>query len=124
MSMRESTVPAQPSRFVIDEIKSFTRTSPLNRLPDSSGDIIFDEPLVQFANGDDPIFIEYKSIIDPTHLTPREALALTCGKNPTELPAQLSVISWILSITEKTRRTNRRETVIPSRAWSHTRWYG
>ena len=124
MSSARKTEPVSPAPFIIDEIRSYTGTSLLNRLPDSDSDVIFSEPAVQFADGADPIFDEYKSIIDPSHLTPREALALAHDKNPADLPVQLSVISWILPITEKTRLTNRRETVIPSRAWSHSRWYG
>lgn len=124
MSLPKATEPMPSVPFITAEIRSFTRTNPLNHLPNSDGDVIFDEPSVQFADGNDPIFDEYKSIIDPTHLTPREALALAHGKNPTDLSAQLSVISWILPITEKTRLTNRRETVIPSLSWSHARWYG
>jgi epoxyqueuosine reductase QueG len=37
---------------------------------------------------------------------------------------QISVISWILPITEKTRESNRDEIIVPSRLWSHTRWFG
>jgi epoxyqueuosine reductase QueG len=93
-------------------------------MPDSDNDFIFDEPLVQFAAGDDPIFLEYKTIIAPTHLTPREAMAKSYNKNPEELPKRLSVISWILPITDKTRESNRQQTKAPSRIWSYTRWYG
>lgn len=124
MSTREPAAMEQSSRFVIDEIRSFARTSPANRLPESGDDAIFDEPLVHIADGEAPLFTEYKAIIDPTHLTPREALALAAGKTLSELPDRLSVISWVLPITEKTRRTNRQETTVPSRAWSYTRWYG
>jgi epoxyqueuosine reductase QueG len=124
VSLLASKEPAQSAQFITDEIRSFTRTSPLNRLPEYDGDVIFDEPLVNFADGNDPIFTDYKSIIDSTHLTPREALAEACGKKPEDLPARLSIISWILPITLKTRQTNRQETVIPSRPWSYTRWYG
>ena len=109
---------------IIKRIKSFALESPGNRMPTPDNDIIFDEPLVQFADGDDPIFTEYKTIIDPTHLTPREALAKAYDKDPENLPQKLSVISWILPITEKTRIANRRETRAPSRLWSHTRWFG
>ena len=111
------------SKVVVKEIKDFVRKSPLNRLPDS-GDPIFEEPLVQFADGDDPLFTDYKKIIAPTHLTPREALALALNKSPQDLPAHLSVISWVLPITQKTRRSNQQQTIIPSRWWSYTRWYG
>jgi epoxyqueuosine reductase len=106
------------------EIKSFVKDSTLNRIPTSEQDSIFDEPLVQFADGDDTIFTDYKRIIGETHLTPREALTLISGKAPEELPGRLSAISWILPITEKTRVSNRSQTRIPSRFWSHTRWHG
>ncbi|MFC1897748.1 epoxyqueuosine reductase [Chloroflexota bacterium] len=113
-----------PAQFIEKEIKEFTRTSPLNRLSFIKDYIIFDEPLVKFADGDDPIFTEYKSIIAPTHLTPREALAKAYSKGAKDMPAYLSVISWILPAVEETRKSNRVETLVPSRLWSHTRWYG
>ena len=114
----------EPAKFIIDEIKAFARTSPLNHMPTTDRQIIFDEPLVRFADGGDPIFAEYRTIIAPTHLTPHEALAVAFHKDTEAMPLQLSVISWILPITEKTRKSNRSETRIPSRLWSHTRWYG
>jgi len=109
---------------IIKEIKTFAYNSPANRMPTPDKDIIFDEPLVQFANGDDAIFTEYKSIISPEHLTPREILAEVYEKDPADLPQRLSVVSWILPIMEKTRKSNSYETKVPSRLWSHTRWYG
>jgi len=114
----------EPAKFINEEIKSFARTSPANRMPFNKDSVIFDEPLVKFADGDDPIFAEYKTIIAPSHLTPREALAEADGKSPKNVPARLSVISWILPITAKTRKSNRGETLVPSRFWVHTRWYG
>ncbi len=112
------------AEFIEREIKSFTRHSPLNRVPAPDNDFIFAEPLVQFANGDDPIFTEYKTIIDPTHLTPREALAKACNKSPEDMPSRLSVISWILPITGKIRESNRQRQTTPSNLWTVTRWYG
>ena len=116
--------PEETAVFIQEEIRAFVRNSPLNCMPDSNDDFFFDQPLVQFANGDDPIFSEYKVIIDPSHFTPREALAVACGKKPDDLPARLSVISWILPITSKTRESNRPQKDMPSRPWSYTRWYG
>ncbi len=113
-----------PAENITKEIKSFVAKSPLNRMATSDKDIYFDEPLVQFADGADPLFNEYKSIIGPTHLTPREALTLSENKNPGDIPARISVISWILPIAEATRKSNRLETRLPSRYWSHTRYYG
>jgi epoxyqueuosine reductase len=113
-----------PSQFIRQKIKKFVRTSPDNRLPFFNNYVIWDEPLVNFADGDDPIFTEYKTIIAPVHLIPREALAMAYSKNPEDMPARLSVISWILPAMEETRKSNRNETQVPSRLWSHTRWYG
>jgi len=114
----------ETAQFIEEEIKAFARTSPLNRIPTTDNHVIFDEPLVQFADGDAPIFTEYKTIIDPTHLTPGEALAKTFNKSPEDIPAHLSIISWVLPITSKIRESNRRHTQTPSRFWSTTRWYG
>jgi epoxyqueuosine reductase len=113
-----------PTQLVEEKIKDFVRTSPANRLSSIDDYIMWDEPLVKFADGDDPIFTEYKSIIAPTHLTPREALAKAYNKSPEDMPVGLSVISWILPAVEETRKSNRAETRVPSRLWSHTRWYG
>jgi epoxyqueuosine reductase QueG len=115
---------AEMARFIEDEVRVFISTSPANHLPFTKDDIIFDEPLVQFANGDDPIFTDYKTIIAPTHLTPRQALARAYSKTPEDMPARLSVISWILPIVDKTRKSNRNEALIPTRRWAYTRWYG
>jgi epoxyqueuosine reductase len=114
----------QPAEYITNEIQSFVAKSPLNRMATSDKDRYFDTPLVRFADGSDPIFTDYKGIISPEHLTPREALAQSEQKVPGDLPARLSVISWILPITEATRKSNRVETRLPSRYWSHTRWYG
>ena len=113
-----------PAQFIEQEIKEFVRTSPANRLSFMNDYIIWDKPLVKFAQGDDPIFTEYKTIIAPTHLTPREALAKAYNKSPEDMPARISVISWILPAPEETRKSNRAETRVPGRLWSHTRWYG
>ncbi|MFC1861916.1 epoxyqueuosine reductase [Chloroflexota bacterium] len=115
---------AEPARFIEEEIKAFVRTSPLNRMPSAKDHNIFDEPLVKFADGDDPIFFEYKTIIATAHLMPREALAKAYSQGSEDMPAHLSVVSWILPITTGTRESNRAEMRVPSRLWSHTRWYG
>jgi epoxyqueuosine reductase len=113
-----------PAKFIKREIYEFVRTSPARRLSFLNDFVMWDKPLVKFADGDDHIFIEYKSVIALTHLTPREALAKHYNKSANDLPERLSVISWILPIVEETCKSNRTEMRIPSRLWSHTRWYG
>ena len=112
----------EPAAFIEEEIKAFARTSPLNRLSILGNNFIFDIPLVRFADGSDPIFAEYKTLIASIHFTPREVLAKAYGNNPEDMPMPLSVISWILPIIGKTRESNRSETIIPSRLWANTRW--
>ena len=87
-----------PAKFIEHEIRTFANTNPTSRIPLIKDYIIFDEPLVKFADSDDPIFAEYKTIIAPTHLTPREALAKAYDKNLKDMAARLSVVSWILLI--------------------------
>lgn len=113
-----------PARFIRRRMKKFVRTSPDNRLSSLNDYVMLDEPLVKFADGDAPIFTEYKDIIAPTHFTPREALATAYGKTPEEMPERLSVISYVLPVAEGARRSNRAESRVPSRLWSHTAWLG
>ena len=124
ISQTQASFKTNPAQFIKQQITEFVRTSMANRLSFMNDYVMWDEPLVKFADGDDPLFSEYKTIIAPTHLTPREALAIAYDKSPEDMPTRLSVISWILPATEETRKYNRTETLVPSRLWSHTRWYG
>jgi epoxyqueuosine reductase QueG len=123
--MDPKTIASQKMAEMIEaEIKSFVRTSPLNRMPDDARLPFFDEPLVGFADGNDSLFTEFKTIIGPVHLTPIEALVKTHDKQPEDVGQLVSVISWILPIVQKTRESNRAETTAPSRDWAYTKWYG
>jgi epoxyqueuosine reductase len=124
MSETREQTRRNPAQFLEREIAGFVSHNPINRLPFLNGYLLWDKPLVRFADGDDSIFTEYKKIIGPTHMTPREVLAQAMNKKPEELPARISVVSWVLPIAEETRISNRAETRVPSRLWSHTRWYG
>jgi epoxyqueuosine reductase QueG len=127
MATNPAALKADPAQFLEREIKSFVLKNPENRLKDIDGSPIFEEPLVGFADGDDPLFREYKTIIGDFHLTPREALQkhLLEELNIAEpLDGPLSVISFILPTARETRVANRRMTLGPSVKWNHTRWYG
>ena len=115
---------AAPEQYVTDTIQGYVRESPLNRLPLDRTRHIFGEPLVGFAAGDDPLFQEYKTIIGPFHVTPREAYRHAAGDGSPDTPKSLSVISWILPITQLTREGNRLQELEPTEAWAQTRWYG
>ncbi|MCL5958870.1 MAG: epoxyqueuosine reductase [Chloroflexi bacterium] len=110
---------------IVDVIKGFVAESERNRLA-IDGSRIFDEPLVGFADGDDPLFLEYKKAVDGSHFTPREAMQLHLaevggGEKPV---SPLTVVSFVLPITEETRVSNAKMTVGPSVRWNQTRWYG
>lgn len=75
----------------------------------------FDEPIVQFASADDPLFKEYKEIIGEYHLTPKEIFELSFGTGSYHGG---TVISIVLPINEKIRQSNGRQTIWPSKEWA------
>jgi epoxyqueuosine reductase len=107
-------------KLICDEIARFVAESPENRFPGSDRRY-FDDPLIGFASAADPIFTEFKTIIGPFHLAPSEIFAHTFGS---EKGPATSVICWLLPITEDTRKSNRKETFLPSLEWAQTRSYG
>jgi len=116
-----------PSLFLENAIKEYVASSTSNHLRAFNSVPIFDEPLVGFADGDDAIFQDYKVIIGDFHLTPREALEAHLQSKSSggkKQPPNVSVVSWILPITYETRLSMRRESIVPSLRWNHTRWQG
>jgi epoxyqueuosine reductase QueG len=116
-----------PARFLERAIQRYVADSPDNHLKALDGQTIFDQPLVGFADGSDPIFREYKQLIGDFHLTPGEVLALHLEKKSggaRKLDGPLSVISWVMPIHRPTLLGMREETRVPSLKWNHTRWNG
>jgi epoxyqueuosine reductase QueG len=109
--------------WITDIIRDFVETSPTNSLGMAGGEKCFDTPLVGFSNGADPLYDEYKRHIGPFYLTP-------CDFFQNSFPAaecsadNLTVISWILPSTEKTRQEQAARTKQPSERWARTRWLG
>jgi epoxyqueuosine reductase len=116
-----------PAQYLDKSIRDYIATSPNNRFSAFPEDPIWDEPLIGFAAGDDPIFREYKSIIGDFHVSPREALEMyldSTGCADKNQIKDVSVISFVLPATEKTRISNRSETAVCSLRWNHTRFQG
>ena len=90
------------------------------------GERIFDEPLVGFIRGDDPIFSELKGVIGPHHFTPEEIMAWQANKNGVDAPAgrELSVVSFVLPISKRTRADNAASTECLAERWAQTRLHG
>ncbi len=111
------------NQVIEDEIKRYVATSPNNRLT-ALDEVIWDEPLVGFADGDDPLFTEYKQVIGDFHMTPREILEAYVKKAGYGAVNHSSVISWTLPSTAATRISLRREKTVPSLHWNNTRFQG
>ena len=80
----------------------------------------FDEPIIKFASADDPLFEEYKKIIGNYHLTPREVFELVFGEGTYNGG---TVISVVLAINEKIRKSNGMQTEWPSKEWALLRTF-
>lgn len=98
-------------------------TSNRNSLGNQAADPAFDAALVGFARGDDPIFVDYKEHVGPFHWTPLEAMQQAWPDLFFD-PADITVISWVLPQTARTRAENRRETFYPSESWARARFFG
>lgn len=109
--------------LLVASIKTFVATSPLNQLIDIDGAPMWDEPLVGFADGDDPLYALYKTVVGDFHLTPRSVLAAHPRSAGADL-AHMAVVSWILPTAAKTRQSNAEMRDGPSLRWNHTRFQG
>ncbi len=124
--VRKEEFDRNPNLFVETKIKDFAAGSAKNQLPAFNCEPIFDAPLVGFADGDDPIFQYYKVVVSDFHLTPREAWEryLQGAGAGSGQPDNLRVISFVMPITDATRRSLAAESIVPSLRWNHTRWQG
>jgi epoxyqueuosine reductase len=97
--------------------------SPENTLGNSANDRVFDKPVVGYASGDDPIFVEMKADIGPFYLTPKEAFEKVYPESgvPSE---ELTIISWVLPHIKQTKMDNRKEKTYPSERWARGKKFG
>ncbi len=119
--MHEDPLSLKSLTILIRDAVSF---SPHNRLTHIDGSPIFDTPLIDVADGDDPLFERYRSLVGPHHLTPRDILARTAKQQDASTPATVRVLCWALPIAEATKRSNAVMRTEPSWRWAHTRHYG
>jgi epoxyqueuosine reductase len=104
-------------------VKDYTATSPRNSIRNSENEKAWEEPLVGFSGGGDPIFKQYKEYAGPFHWTPLEIFQLTYP-NQSVKEEDLTVISWILPHTEAIKADLRKRTKEPSEKWIRARLYG
>lgn len=115
---------ANPSLFLEEMIKNYVAGSPNNRLTGYGDEPLFEEAFIGFADGDDPVFQEFKNdtMVGEFHLTPGEALPeylLRQGKkNIIKQPRRLSIISAVFPFTKSIRISNSDESVVGSAKWN------
>ncbi len=120
---------ADPRLFIESAIKEYVISSPINRLATFDNVPLFDEPVVAFANGDDSIFQDYKTIIGDFHLTPREVMEMHVKGKGWRYGIKkgienISVISYALPIPYETRLSERQTSYGGSLRYNHNRWLG
>ena len=108
------------------EIGRFVRDDPGNRLERLDGSPIFQPPLVGFVSGSDPIFREIKEVIGEFYMTPLEAVEkIAEGRGVTAPPEdRIGIVSFVLPISNETRRENAKMKDTASERWAHTRLFG
>ena len=104
-------------------IRDFIAASPHNTMRNKTEDPAWDDALVGFASGADPIWQQYKEYVGPFHWTPWEVFNQHCPRESAGAE-ELTVVSWVLPQREAVRTANRRAKRYPSEAWARIRVYG
>jgi len=115
--------PSDLANWVENIIREFINTSPENTLRNEADEKAWDDPLVGFSRGDDPLYEDYKKHVGPFHWTSWEIFTQTFPETNVA-PADLTVISWILPQTEATKVDTRKEKEFPPERWARARFYG
>lgn len=104
-------------------IKNLVKSSPDNTMQLDSGEPSWEEVIIGFANGADPIFGDFKVHVGGFHQTPEECFNRIFEAAPAR-PGDLTVISWALLQREETRKDNAAETFYPAERWVMARFPG
>lgn len=117
-----------PCRFLEKAVKEYVRTSPLNHLTAFDNTPIIDEPIVGFADGDDPVFQDLKTAVGEFHLTPREVMERHVAEKRWQFGGRsiekIGVISWALPLSYEVRFHERSSPYGGSPRYNHARWLG
>jgi epoxyqueuosine reductase len=109
--------------WVREVIERFVANSPDNSLKLEPDEKAWDEVLVGFSSGADPLYEAYKDLVGELHWTPLEVFSIRFPDAGVS-PEDLTVMSWILPQREATKADNRKETFYPSRRWVQARFPG
>lgn len=112
-----------PAAWLTTAIQEFVTQSPQNSLQNKAHDKAFDEPLVGFSKGNDPLYEDYKQHVGSFHWTPLEIFNQTFPELSISAE-ELTVISWILPQTAATKADNRKQAKWPAERWARARIFG
>jgi epoxyqueuosine reductase len=104
-------------------VRDFLVQSPENTLKNQAKDRAFEEAIVGFSKGDDPLYDAYKELVGPFHWTPLEIFNKSFPSLHPE-PGELTVIAWVVAHHALTKADNRREKFYPSERWARARIFG
>ena len=91
----------------------------LNRLPEQyGGGRIFDTPAIGVAGGDDPIFLKFKEVVGPEHLTPAQMWVQSGLPEDQDLAARLRILSIIFPYVELIREESKTAEIMPAEIYS------
>ena len=102
--------------WVDNLIKQFCVASAYGKISADGDERIFDEPLVGYSSGSDPIYGQLKDQIGPPYMTPREIFE----RSFPDLVAsahELTVISFVMPFARQIRLDNRMQTTYPAERW-------
>ncbi len=114
-------------RWLADFIANLVKNDPGNSMENKfPGEKIYQSALVGFVAGCDSLFIEYKKIIGPFHLTPAEAMAMAARSQGVKAPPadQIGVVSFILPFADPIVKSNAAENRWCSSRWAQARLLG
>lgn len=114
--------------WFINKINTFLKEDESNRMTGVDGSLFWEpDVLIGFCSGNDQIFQEYKKLVGPFHLTPKEAFEKYCELYNIEYDSteNLTVVAFILPMNPLTKKENLDYSPEwPSERWAHTRLYG
>jgi epoxyqueuosine reductase len=121
--LKTTNIEDNAAGWIRDCIRKYAASDENSLHLDSGHEPAWEEPLVGFSRGDDPLYREFKEDIGPFLWTPSEAFAAAFPEMRAA-PEELTVISWILPQTAQTRLDNSREKTLPADRWALSRKYG
>ncbi len=119
--------------WIFEGIRDIVRSVPQNSLSPSGAEKAWDDPVVEFAAGDDPLFAFFKKDIGDFYWTPGEAFdrvfpesaaakAATSSVPASQgAPGALSVVSWVVPQTARTKEEQRKHKKLPAERWIRSR---